>query len=64
MKIFSVDGASIWTGREEWQGALSREVRWSGQNDAGFAVSGGTYIYTITGVDGMILQKGKLTVVR
>ncbi len=64
VKIFSVDGASIWTGREEWQGALSREVRWSGQNDAGFAVSGGTYIYTITGVDGMILQKGKLTVVR
>ena len=64
VKIFGTDGSSVWSGREEQQGALSREVRWQGLNASGFEVTGGVYIYVITDADGTTLEKGKLSVVR
>jgi hypothetical protein len=64
VKIFGMDGATVWSAREEQQGTLSREVRWEGVNASGFEVTGGVYIYVITGADGRTLEKGKLTVVR
>ena len=64
VKIFGTDGSSVWSGREEQQGALSREVRWQGLNASGFEVTGGVYIYVITDADGTTLAKGKLSVVR
>ena len=64
VKIFGMDGASVWSAREERQGSLSREVRWRGLNASGFEVTGGVYIYVITDADGTTLEKGKLTVVR
>ena len=62
--ISSLDGALVWSGAEENQGSLTREVRWRGINESGFAVSGGLYVYTIRTVDGELLRRGKIAVVR
>jgi hypothetical protein len=62
--IRTLGGQPVWTGAEERQGTLSREVRWQGDNAAGYTVGSGVYWYQITTYEGDVLVSDKLAVVR
>ena len=63
VRVSSLSGESVWFGAEERQGRLSREVRWRGVNQAGLAVGSGVYIYTITTLEGEVLEQDKVAVI-
>ena len=64
VKIASLGGELLWTGREEAQNDLSNEIRWRGVNEAGFIVGSGVYIYSIRDEDGALLRRDKIAVLR
>ena len=64
VNIRTLGGQLVWTGAEERQGTLSREVRWQGENGAGYTVGSGVYWYQITTYEGDVLVSDKLAVVR
>ena len=64
--IATSQGEAVWSGDEDHQQekSLLNEVRWRGENEAGFDVSSGVYVYTITAADGKVLERNKIAVAR
>ncbi len=64
VRIATLQGEPVWAGDEDRQEGLTYEVRWTGDNSAGYAVSSGVYVYTITDAQGEVLRRDKIAVVR
>ena len=62
--VYRLSGDLVWSGREEDQGDLTREIRWRGVNSGGFAVGPGIYLYDLRSFEGARLRRGKIAVVR
>jgi hypothetical protein len=64
VRLYRLGGEFVWLGREEDQGNLTREIRWTGTNEGGFTVSSGIYVYELRAFEGEVLERGKIAVVR
>ena len=64
LRITTLDGQLVWSAAEAEQGSLTREIRWRGVNDSGFAVGGGLYVYSILTSTGELLERDKIAVLR
>ena len=59
VELFSLSGERVWTGK-----AKLRTLSWDGVNDSGYLVGSGIYFYLVTQSPGVVVDKGKIGVVR
>ncbi|MBM3280098.1 MAG: M20/M25/M40 family metallo-hydrolase [Candidatus Handelsmanbacteria bacterium] len=64
VRVATLQGEPVWADEEVRQEGLTYEVRWRGDNSAGYAVGSGVYVYTITDEEGQLLRRDKIAVVR
>lgn len=64
LRIYRPSGELVWRGFEESRGQASHEIHWTGVNAAGFTVGSGVYIYDLRSLEGDLLERGKIAVVR